>query len=74
MLRGALGVRQGRDEARFGRINNVRRCWAPKAIRPPGGAMRTHEYTYAYAAVDTDTGELDSYILPSANTAIFAAM
>ena len=56
------------DEARFGRINDVRRCWAPKPIRPLCRAMLTHEYTYAYAAVDIDTGELDSLILPSVNT------
>ncbi|MGB5009168.1 MAG: IS630 family transposase, partial [Candidatus Dechloromonas phosphoritropha] len=30
--------------------------------------MLTHQYTYAYAAVDVDTGELDSLILPHVNT------
>lgn len=55
------------DEARFGRINDVRHAWAPKPIRPVCTAMLTHEYTYAFAAVDVDTGELDSLILPSAN-------
>ncbi len=39
------------DEARFGRINDVRRCWAPKPMRPLCQAMLTHEYTYAYAVV-----------------------
>ena len=52
------------DEARFGRINDVRRCWAPKPVRPLCQAMLTHEYTYAYAAVDVLTGELDSLTLP----------
>ena len=56
------------DEARFGRINDVRRCWAPKPMRPLCQAMLTHEYTYAYAAVDVLTGELDSLILPHVNT------
>jgi transposase len=56
------------DEARFGRISDVRRCWAPKPIRPLCQAMLTHEYTYAYGAVDVCTGELDSLILPSVNT------
>ena len=55
------------DEARFGRINDVRHAWAPKPIRPVCTAMLTHEYTYAYAAVDVDTGEFDSLILPSVN-------
>ena len=30
--------------------------------------MLTHEYTYAYGAVDVVTGELDSLILPHVNT------
>jgi DDE superfamily endonuclease len=29
--------------------------------------MLTHEYTYAYAAVDVDSGELDTLILPQVN-------
>ena len=56
------------DEARFGRINDVRRCWAPKPMRPLCQAMLTHEYTYAYAAVEAKSGELDSLILPHVNT------
>ena len=56
------------DEARFGRISDVRRCWAPKPLRPLCQAMLTHEYTYAYGAVDVCTGELDSLILPHVNT------
>ena len=31
-------------------------------------AMLTHEYTYAYAAMDTSTPELDRWILPQVNT------
>ncbi len=30
--------------------------------------MLTHEYTYAYAAVEAVSGELDSLILPHVNT------
>ena len=30
--------------------------------------MLTHEYTYAYAAVEAKSGELDSLILPHVNT------
>lgn len=56
------------DEARFGRINDVRRCWAPKPLRPLCQAMLTHEYTYAYAAVDVGTGVLDTLVLPHVNT------
>src|SRR5450756_2291765 len=56
------------DEARFGRINAVRQCWAPKPIRPLCKAMLTHEYTYAYAAVEPATGTMDALILPQVNT------
>ena len=56
------------DEARFGRINDVRRCWAPKPVRPLCMAMLTHESTYAYAAVEALTGEMDTLILPQVNT------
>jgi transposase len=56
------------DEARFGRISDVRRCWAPKPIRPLCQGMLTHEYTYAFGAVDVCSGELDSLILPHVNT------
>lgn len=56
------------DEARFGRISDVRRCWAPFPVRPLCRGMLTHEYTYAYGAVDVVTGELDSLILPHVNT------
>jgi len=56
------------DEARFGRISSVRRCWAPAGVRPLCRAMQTHEYNYAYGAVDVVNGELDSLILPHVNT------
>ena len=56
------------NEARFGRISDVRRCWAPKPLRPIGQAMLTHEYTYVYGAGDVCMGELDSLILPHVNT------
>ena len=56
------------DEARFGRIADIRRCWAPRPVRPLCQAMLTHEYTYAYGAVDVCTGELDTLILPRVNT------
>lgn len=56
------------DEARFGRITDPRRCWAPYPLRPVCKAMQTREYTYAYAAVSVVDGSLDTLILPSANT------
>jgi hypothetical protein len=56
------------DEARFGRINDVRRCWAPQPMRPLCKAMLTHEYTYAYASCEPATGTMDALILPQVNT------
>lgn len=56
------------DEARFGRISDIRYCWCPKPFRPVCRAMVTQEYTYAYAAVSVVDGVLDSLILPYVNT------
>ena len=55
------------DEARFGRISDIRRCWCPKPERPLCKSMVTHEYTYAYAAVSVVDGALDTLILPHVN-------
>lgn len=52
------------DEARFGRINDPRRCWAPKGVRPEVGMQIVREYTYAFAAVSPHDGTLDSLVLP----------
>lgn len=56
------------DEARFGRISDVRRCWAPLGIRPCVPSQIVREYTYAYAAVCPFDGDLDALILPEVNT------
>jgi transposase len=52
------------DEARFGRINDPRRCWAPKGFRPEVGLQIVREYTYAFGAVSPHDGTLDSLVLP----------
>ncbi len=52
------------DEARFGRINDPRRCWAPPGIRPEVSARIVREYSYVYAAVSPHDGTLDSLVLP----------
>jgi transposase len=52
------------DEARFGHINEPRRCWAPRGIRPDVPAQLVREYTYTYAAACPLDGGLDSLILP----------
>lgn len=56
------------DEGRFGRINDLRRCWAPYGIRPDVPQQVVREYTYAFAAVSPHDGTLDSLILPEVNT------
>jgi hypothetical protein len=52
------------DEARFGRISDVRHCWDKKPHRPMVRAMVTQQYTYAYGAVSPVDGRFDSLILP----------
>ena len=55
------------DEARFGKISDVRRCWCPRPHRPMLKAMVGQEYTYAYAAISPGDGHMDSLILPHVN-------
>lgn len=56
------------DEARFGRISEVRRCWAPAGVRPVAFAQVEREYSYAFAALSPFDGELVSLLLPWTNT------
>ena len=37
------------DEARFGRISDPRRCWAPYPVRPLVKTAIVQEFTYAFA-------------------------
>ena len=56
------------DEARFGRISDPRRCWAPAGVRPEVHTQVVREYEYAFAAVSPHDGALDTLVLPWANT------
>lgn len=47
------------DEARFGRMSDPRKCWAPWPIRPLVKKTLIREYDYAYAAVTPADGRLD---------------
>ena len=58
------------DEGRFGRINNVNRCWVPKRYRPIVTQQFIREYIYAYTAVCPQTGETYSIIAPCNNTEV----
>ena len=56
------------DEARFGRISDPRRCWAPPGVRPEVHTQLIREYEYAFAAVSPQDGILDTLVLPPVNT------
>jgi transposase len=60
------------DEARFGRMNEPKRCWAPPGIRPIVGHQLIREYTYAYAAVSPLDGLADFLILPYMNAKLMS--
>jgi hypothetical protein len=57
------------DEARFGRINDPRHCWAPEHCRPDAPKQIVREYTYAYGAVCPFDGDACYLILPAMNGA-----
>lgn len=56
------------DEARFGRMSNPLRCWAPAGCRPEGPTHRVREYTPVFGSVCPQDGELITLILPHAGT------
>lgn len=56
------------DEARFGRINDIKRCWAPVKVRPEVIKQTVRGYTYAYGAVSPLDGKADFLILPDMNS------
>lgn len=56
------------DEARFGRMVRIRRCWAPAPQRPVVANGYEREFQYVYGAVSPRAGELDWMICPAMNT------
>lgn len=52
------------DEARFGRITDPKRCWAPKGFRPIVKKQFVREYTYLFGAFSPFDGVNDLIILP----------
>jgi transposase len=56
------------DEARFGRISDPRRCWAPAGVRPEVNTQMVREYEYAFAAISPHDGVLGTLVLPEVNT------
>jgi transposase len=61
------------DEARFGRMNRPRPCWAPTGTRPEVAAQLIREYIYLYGAVSPKDGTCVYLILPYSDTASFQA-
>lgn len=61
-------VIMAQDEGRFGRISDLRTCWAPKGVRPRIAKQIVRSFVYVYAAVCMAIGKMTSLILPFANT------
>ena len=56
------------DEARFGRMVRIRRCWAQRPDRPTVCNGYEREFVYVYGAVSPMQGELDWMIARQMNT------
>jgi transposase len=56
------------DEARFGRINDPKKCWCRAGFRPEVGKQIVREYVYAYGAFSPSDGAADFLILPYMNS------
>jgi len=56
------------DEARFGRMVRIRRCWAPAPERPMVDNGYEREFSYVYGAVSPVEGELDWMICRKMDT------
>ena len=56
------------DEARFGRMVRIRRCWSPSPLRPTVDNGYERQFVYLYGAVSPLQGELDWMICREMNT------
>jgi transposase len=59
------------DEARFGRMNRPRPCWAPQGTRPQVASQLVREFVYLYGAVSPKDGTCVYLIMPAPNTECF---
>ena len=59
------------DEARFGRMNRPRPCWAPIGIRPEVASQLIREYVYLYGAVSPKDGASVYLIIQAPDTECF---
>jgi len=56
------------DEARFGRMVRLRRCWSPAPLRPVVSSAYQRQYTYVYGAVGPKEGCFDWMLSERMNT------
>ena len=56
------------DEARFGRMVRIRRCWAPAPERPVVDNGYVRQFVYVFGAVSPIEGDLDWMICLKTNT------
>lgn len=56
------------DEARFGRMVRIRRCWSPCPLRPKVDNGYERQFVYVYGAVSPLEGQLDWKICAERNT------
>jgi len=56
------------DEGRFGRVGFPKRAWSPSGCRPESPGQIIREYTYAYSAISPADGQIESLIVPSADS------
>jgi len=61
------------DEASFGRISEITRCWAPDGVRPHVPYHIIREHMQVYGAVDPIDGDSCFIIAPKCNTAWMSA-
>lgn len=56
------------DEAGFGRISKLGKCWAPQGVRPIVASHHIREFRYCYGVVDAHTGQSFFLIAGGCNT------
>jgi len=56
------------DEARFGRMSDPARCWAPYPLRPTVELALVREFRYFYAAIGPQGGTLDWMVCDTMKT------
>jgi transposase len=56
------------DEARFGRMVRLRKCWSPAPMRPVVSNGYQRQYTYVYGAVSPKDGRFEWMLSEKMNT------